>query len=215
MLDVDTKGDTSGFDTLDDLGYALLPVTPMAHTPSGGLHLYFAIPEHVTIRNTQGGRGCGIGPGLDWRGTGGYVIVPSLGSRYRWDPVNNLAAVPLAPVPADLLPRVPTPAISVKPVQPVAGLDDYGEAALDSACRRILAAPNGEQQATLNAECFAIGTLAGAGGLPIGFARDVLLWAARRLINHDPRRPWRDTELERKVDAAFDAGMRQPRRARS
>jgi len=214
VLDVDTKGDVSGFDTLDDLGFALLPVTPMAHTPSGGLHLYFEIPEHVAIRNTQGKRGCGIGAGLDWRGTGGYVIVPSLGSHYRWDPVNNLDTVPLAPVPADLLPCQPRSGITVKPVQPLAGINAYGEAALDSACRRILSAPNGEQEATLNAECFAIGTLAGAGGLPAEFARDVLLWAAGKLINYDTRRPWRAIALKRKVDIAFDAGRRQPRRAR-
>jgi putative DNA primase/helicase len=214
VLDVDCKGETSGFDTLADLGYAILPVTPMAHTPSSGLHLYFLAPDHVEIRNTEGKRGRGIGHGVDWRGTGGYVVVPTLGSGYRWDPQHNLWTVPIAPVPLDLLPRAPTPTVNVRPLRPVAGLGPYGESALNSATRRILDAPNGEQETTLNAEAFAIGTLAGAGGLPPDFARKVLKWAARHLISHDPRRPWREAELEGKVDRAFDAGMRHPRRAR-
>jgi hypothetical protein len=47
------------------LGFAILPETPMAHTASGGLHLYFAPPEAVEIACTEGERGKGIGPGLD------------------------------------------------------------------------------------------------------------------------------------------------------
>ena len=86
VLDVDVKQpEAFGYDTLDDLGFAILPETPMVHTASGGLHLYFAIPPNG-LRNTGGARGRGIGPGLDWRGDGGYVIVPSPGSGYSWDP---------------------------------------------------------------------------------------------------------------------------------
>jgi hypothetical protein len=77
----------------------------LARTPSGGAHLYFTAHEHIEIRNAQGARGRGTGPGLDWRGTGGYLILPSLGSGYRWDLVCNLDTVPLALVPADLSPR--------------------------------------------------------------------------------------------------------------
>jgi hypothetical protein len=215
VLDVDIKHPPiNGFDTLEDLGYAVLPVTPMAHTPSGGVHLYFTAPDHVEIRNTCGAPGRGIGAGLDWRGTGGSITLPTLGSGYRWDPLVNPNTVKFAPVPADLLPRQPAPGINIKPVQPVVGLSPYGEAALDSATKRILHAPRGEQEATLNAECFAIGTLAGAGALPADFARRVMKWAALRIRSYDSRRPWTEKELKEKVDRAFDAGMRQPRRAR-
>src|SRR4051812_39651034 len=80
VLDIDVKRpEANGYDTLDDLGFGILPDTPMAHTASGGLHLYFQIPPGG-LRNTNGKRGRGIGPGLDWRGTGGYVILPSPGS---------------------------------------------------------------------------------------------------------------------------------------
>jgi hypothetical protein len=211
VLDVDVKRpEANGYDTLDDLGFGVLPDTPMVHTSSGGLHLYFALPAEP-IRNTQGSRGRGIGPGLDWRGEGGYVIVPSRGSGYSWDPHWNLETAPFAEVPLGLLPREPERVEAAEPVKPTTGLSPYAEAALDSACRRIISAPAGEQEATLNGESFAIGTLAGAGAVPADFARRALAWAARQIPNHDPRRPWRAREIEAKVGRAFNEGLRQPR----
>jgi hypothetical protein len=50
--------------------------------------------------------------------------------------------------------------------------------------------------------------------LPADLARRVLHWAASQMPSHNPRRPWQPAELARKVDRAFDAGMRQPRAAR-
>jgi hypothetical protein len=44
----------------------------MAHTSSGGLHVYFDAGERE-LKNSAGT----LGPGLDVRGDGGYVIVPS------------------------------------------------------------------------------------------------------------------------------------------
>jgi hypothetical protein len=178
------------------------------------LHTYFAPPEHVDISCTGGDRGRGIGPGLDWRGNGGYVIAPAPGTGYEWDPIWNLDTIPLAPVPAALLPREPERPAVVHPVKPTTGLSPYAEGALDSACRRILAAPAGEQEATLNAECFAIGTLAGARAIPSGFAHRALIWAARQMLHHDPRWPWRAHEIEAKVYRSFEAGIRHPREAR-
>jgi len=214
VLDIDVKRpDANGFDTLDHLGISILPETPMAHTASGGLHLYFALPVGG-LRNTGGGRGRGIGPGLDWRGDGGYVIVPSPGSGYRWDPHCNFKIAALAKVPAVLLPREPERVAATPPVRPTTGLSPYAEKALDSACRNIIGAPAGEQEATLNGECFAIGTLAGAQGIPANFARRALTWAARQIRSYDQRRPWLDREIEVKVDRAFDAGLCRPREAR-
>jgi hypothetical protein len=212
VLDIDVKyPDKNGFDTLADLGWAILPITQMIHTGSGGLHLHFDAAG-AEIRNTVGARGPrGIGPGLDWRGTGGYVILPSDGSGYRWDPYYG-PDTPLASAPRELLPREPkAPSSASRPITPTKGLSVYAEAALDSACRAILAAPNGEQECTLVDESFSIGTLASAGGIPQGFARDTLLWAARQLASHDPRRPWLPAEIEAKVNRAFAAGMDHPR----
>jgi hypothetical protein len=103
---------------------------------------------------------------------------------------------------------------SAKPVKPATGLSPYAEAALDKACRNIITAAAGEQERTLNAEAFAIGTLAGAGAIPADFARRALVWAACQIRNYDPRRPWRPAEIVHKVERAFAAGMRRPREAR-
>ena len=211
VLDIDRKGGVDGFDTLDEIGAAILQVTPMVHTASGGLHLYFRMPDDE-IRNTAGARGRGIGAGLDIRGDGGYVIAPAPGSGYRWDPICHLGNTPIAPLPSWAMPRELLPEKSALR-RPVTGLSPYAEAALDAAARRIIGAGNGEQEATLNGEAFAIGTLAGTGGIPADFARRVLIWAADQLISYDPRRPWRAGEARQKVERAFAAGLRSPRRA--
>src|SRR5262249_32763801 len=107
--------------------------------------------------------------------------------------------------------RAPRPE---RPARREIGLSHYAEAALDKAARAVINAPAGEQEATLNAECFSIGTLAGAGGIPVGFAKKVLLWAARQMRDYDAKRPWRLGELEFKVARAFAEGMRHPRDGR-
>jgi len=211
VVDVDRKSGFDGFDILDELGAAILPETPLAHTPSGGLHIYFQSTSPA-IRNTAGARGRGLGGGLDLRGDGGYVIAPAPGSGYWWDPYCNLDNIALAPLPAWAIPReTARPAPSARPLKPTHGLSPYGEAALDGAARRIISAVNGQQEATINGEAFAIGTLAGAGAIPIDFARRVLIWAARQVPSYDARRPWHPREIESKVERAFTAGMRHPR----
>jgi hypothetical protein len=84
--------------------HAPLPRTASVVTPSGGSHDYFAHPG-VEIPNSVGG----LGPGLDVRGDGGYVIVPPsvavTGRRYEID-----EEAPPAPLPAWLLGLVRQPA---------------------------------------------------------------------------------------------------------
>lgn len=212
VLDVDVKRpEANGYDTLADLGSAILPNTPMVHTASGGLHLYFALSSGG-LRNTGGSRGRGIGPGLDWRGEGGYVIAPSPNSGYTWDPHWNFKTTALASIPDALLPRQPERASeAARPVQPSSGLSCYAEAALRSACGNIVKAPAGEQEMTLHREVFSIGTLAGGGGISAAFARRELVWAARQMRDYDARRPWHAGILEEKVERSFRSGMERPR----
>ncbi len=68
VLDVDKE--PGGFDTLSELcaEYGPLPETYTVNTPSGGKHYYFINEDNV--RNSVSK----LGPGLDTRGEGGYVI---------------------------------------------------------------------------------------------------------------------------------------------
>jgi hypothetical protein len=201
-------GPRSGIDALDIDSEARawwaenrnrLPATRTHRTRSGGLHLFFL--ADLRWRCSAGK----IAPGVDVRAAGGYVI---------WWPAAGLPVLrdsPISPWPSWLYPPEPRRPNANDRLNPVPGLSHYAEAALDSACRRILAASDGVQEATLNGEAFAIGTLAGAGAIPEAFARRALLWAAAQIPSFDPRRPWHGAEIEAKVNRAFDAGMRHPR----
>src|SRR5215203_5793346 len=58
------------------------PVTPMASTPSGGMHLYFKHPEHHVRTRIK------AAPGIDVKASGGYVVAPPSagpnGRTYEW-----------------------------------------------------------------------------------------------------------------------------------
>jgi hypothetical protein len=98
ILDIDVKHGKNGFDTLAELGRSILPDTPIAHTRSGGVHLYFARDPILKIRNSVGEHG--LGPGLDVRGEGGFVVAPDgRPGGYWWDPHWNLDTAQLMPVP--------------------------------------------------------------------------------------------------------------------
>jgi hypothetical protein len=209
VLNVDVKRpEANGFDTLEDLGHSILPETPMSHTESGGLHIYFRCPER-DVRNSAGR----IGPGLDVRGNGGYVVAPSPDSGYSWDTVWSLDTVEPIAAPDWLWPApAARPQRFVPTVNQTKGLSRYAEAVVDAACSAIVNAPTGRQEQTLNAECFSIGTLAGAGGVPEALALKALLHAAGRMPDHDSAWPWRAEEIDYKVRRAFSDGIVHPRR---
>jgi hypothetical protein len=208
ILDIDVRPQGSGWDSLSALGVSFHPETPTAHSPRGGSHCLFKWPGYY-VKSVSGA----LGPHLDIKGDGGSAILPPGPGRW-WDP--HLGPdTPVAPMPDWMVIAEPERIASAnKPVRPTRALTPYAESALDNACRRIIAAPAGEQETTLNGESFSIGTLAGAGAIPIDFARKVLFWAARQMPDHDPCRPWRRNEIEDKVNRAFNDGLRQPREAR-
>jgi hypothetical protein len=86
VLDVDVKHSADGEDSLLALQreHSALPDTVEALTPTGGRHVWFQYPSGTDIRNSAGH----LGPGLDIRGNGGYVILPGSGingHRYEWE----------------------------------------------------------------------------------------------------------------------------------
>lgn len=82
VLDVDSRG--GGFESLTVLERenGSLPKTARARTGGGGVHVFFRYPAGETVRSSAGT----LGPGLDVRGEGGYVVVPPsrTQSAYEW-----------------------------------------------------------------------------------------------------------------------------------
>jgi hypothetical protein len=105
VLDVDPKA--GGDENLARLeaAHGPLPETPEAITGGGGRHLLFAHPG-TPVGNSAGA----LGPGLDVRGDGGYIVAPpsrhASGRCYEWDLLRHPDDVPLAPAPAWLLARL-------------------------------------------------------------------------------------------------------------
>lgn len=103
LLVLDVDGD-EGADSLHELEHrhGELPATVEALTGGGGRHIYFAHPGG-THRNTART----LGPGLDTRGDGGYVVAPPSphpsGRRYEWSVDGHPEDVKLASPPAWLL----------------------------------------------------------------------------------------------------------------
>lgn len=210
VIDVDIRATGSGLDTLEErYGITTNPMTPTAHSPHG-LHWYFRHPGGY-VKSAVGEKG--LGKLVDIRADGAFIIVPPRPGAF-WDPHLGLDQVPLADWPAwAVVPEPKAPELSRRhDSRPHHGaLTAYASAALESAVARIVEAGPGAQEVTLNAEAFGLGRLAGGGVVPAGLALDSLLWAGRRLPSYDARRPWRPTEIERKVKAAFTDGLRQPR----
>lgn len=203
VLDIDVKQpDANGYDTIDALGLGFLPDTPLVHTRSGGLHVYFGCIG-LEIRNSAGKKG--LGPGLDVRGEGGLVVVPSPGSGYSWDAHCNLDTLALVPAPAWLGHREKAAGPAHRQGRRLAP-----QTILDAACENIRRAARGERHDVLNREAFSVAALVGAGALDERTARHQLAAATTAMV-------WRSggeiAKAERDLEDAFTAGLRAPGRA--
>ncbi len=69
VIDLDVKNGVDGVDSLKALGP--VPQTLTVRTGSGGLHLYYKHPGGTVSNSARK-----LGPGIDVRGDGGYVIAP-------------------------------------------------------------------------------------------------------------------------------------------
>ncbi|WP_369719727.1 bifunctional DNA primase/polymerase [Bradyrhizobium sp. LLZ17] len=88
VIDVDTPDghDQEGRESLMklEMRYGALPRTRMAESPTGSKHYYFKQPPDVTIPCSVSK----LGPGIDVRGNGGFVIAPPSvrpkRGEYKW-----------------------------------------------------------------------------------------------------------------------------------
>ncbi|MEV4557800.1 bifunctional DNA primase/polymerase [Kitasatospora sp. NPDC049285] len=137
------------------------PETYTVLTPSGGVHLYFVMPGDPIGCRTGTGRAKDpsgepapghIGPLVDVRGVGGYVIAAGSYSAKHGRPYERISppAVRPAPLPdalAELLrrPAAPPPAPTPPtPVQYGRRADRYAQSALAGAAQDVADAPAGE-----------------------------------------------------------------------
>jgi hypothetical protein len=200
VLDIDVKDAcANGYDTLDTLGKSILPETPMCSTASGGRHVYFSVID-IEIRNSIGRSG--LGPGLDVRGEGGFVIVPSPGSGYEWDPVCNFDTVPLVPAPAWLGHRTKNTTSRRRDL----GRRFDPQQALDDACANIRNAAATEKYRTVRREPFIVACLVRDRLLDQKVARHALDAALKALEPQadDPELMWKA------ADGAWAEGLAAP-----
>lgn len=106
VVDLDRKTGKDGVAELGRLAaeHGGIPRTRTVRTGSGGLHLYFRHPGG-SVPNTAGK----LGPGIDTRGDGGYVMAPGSGHA-SGGTYSVIADLPIAPAPdwlLEMLQRVP------------------------------------------------------------------------------------------------------------
>ncbi|ARZ71197.1 hypothetical protein SMD11_5618 [Streptomyces albireticuli] len=129
-LDLDVKHDQDGPAALQHLadthGFQL-PPAPTVLTPSGGRHLWLTTPTGTTVPNSVGR----LAPGIDVRGTGGYLVGP--GSRttagtYSFAPDTPQLPAPTVPAPllALMQPTTSRPAPSGRHPVPASGKQAVG-----------------------------------------------------------------------------------------
>jgi hypothetical protein len=206
------------FDALDvdgDEGMAALAIEIPFDAPTvDGPTVTTGKGAHVYVAVTGLGNRTGILPGVDWRGKGGYVVaLPSVhpsGAVYTWkcgedDPAFG-ANAPIRPAPTwllDLLKRRPAPApfTNGRPTNTSA----YGRRALEAECGKLILAPKGQRNHTLNAAAFALGQLVGGSVLDVGEVVGALLTAAGRS-------GLSEVESRRTIASGLRSGVRSLRR---
>ena len=178
--------------------------TTIVTTGRGGLHFYYRLPDgEEPVRNSAGR----IGPGIDVRGEGGYVLAPPSLHPSGREYVTSRRSEPRR-LPGWLrdLAVGPPPAPPAPPVAPPTHRDGtrYGLAALADQVSRVESTGKGGRNHTLNAAAYILGRVVGGGGLVEDVARDQLLAAALRC-------GLRQTEALQTIDSGLTAGMLNPR----
>lgn len=215
VLDLDTPkagqqpplgglGITCGADVLaalaEDAGQPLPGATYTVRTGRGGLHLYFRAPAGPVLPNTAGR----LGRLIDTRANGGYVV--AAGSTVDGRAYEVLDDVAPGELPTWLAERLRPATIRHLPTPPpvdqrAAG---YANAALRNEIQRVLDAPVGQRNATLNRAAYSLGTLVGAGALPERLVREALQRAAEAV-------GLAAAEVAATVDSGLRAGTSRPR----
>ncbi|HCT80128.1 MAG TPA: DNA primase [Micromonosporaceae bacterium] len=180
VIDVDPAH--GGLDSLSALvGRRLAPPTAHVRTGSGGLHLYYRHPGG-NLPCSQGR----LGPGIDVRGDGGYVVAPpsihpTTGKPYRWIGTSRVAEMPptltFACLPAPRPPKMwpPGSPAHTRPARGITAPDRLLAALLDTVRR----APVGTRRTTLYGAARGVARMVAAGAISRADALAALSEAGR------------------------------------
>ncbi|MFE4634717.1 bifunctional DNA primase/polymerase [Streptomyces sp. NPDC056773] len=157
----DAPGGAETFTALCERARQAVPTTYRTRTPSGGAHLYFTAPAEIRLGNTAGK----LGPRIDTRAHGGYIVAP--GSRTPAGMYEVTDPAPVTSLPGWLLPllQAPAPAPVRRLTPPAVSGTSAARAALDAECNVVRAAPAGQANNTLNRSAFKVGRFVAWGDL--------------------------------------------------
>jgi hypothetical protein len=176
VLDIDGPEGEKALEELVARRWSLPPTSEVrTGRADGGRHLYFLSAGWPNTTSK-------LGPKLDTKGLGGYVILPPsihpTGNKYEWTRSEPAAHAP-AWITQMLLAAPPAPVAAARPTPP-RSLDRYVAAAVRGAIECVSGAPEGTRNETLNTEAFSMGQLVGAGVLEAGYITEELALAAMR-----------------------------------
>ena len=149
-VDLDKKNGVDGVATLNRLaaesGFTV-PRTTTVCTPSGGFHLWLAIPEGVTVPNSVGR----LGPGIDVRSSRGYVVGPgSIGRTGEYVLHHKVGYIEPQPIPEQLLALMLPPAPRPQPQRRQAAMSvDSSARALQGLVDVVLKSSQGNRNSAL------------------------------------------------------------------
>ncbi|WP_280215115.1 bifunctional DNA primase/polymerase [Nocardia cyriacigeorgica] len=179
-----------------------VPATFTVATPAGW-HLYFRAPRRRRLRSTIGR----LGPGIDSRGDGGYIVAP--GSRTTTGDYHVLRRAPVAALPTRLVallcPPPPTPPATDPAAMHGPG---YATAIVASEADRVARAVPGARNLTVFRSALKLGRLVAAGEISDTHARAALVEAARAHVGIEG---FTDAEVDRAIDNGFRYTARRPR----
>ena len=184
VVDVDPRhgGDESWRDLVQSLGPGIQD-TRIAATGGGGTHYVFRCPINETVNSwasTERFTGP-LGPGVDLRASGGYIVAPpsihASGALYEWEDEREPATLPYA-----LLEKIHGPRGSSSPVK------------LDNTADILNGVPQGERDYTL----FRLAARLRAVDVPIDWAYELVCAAAAK---SSP--PFPESEARKKVESAY------------
>ncbi len=222
-LDPAKNGQPSGADTLavlEEQAGQQLPATWTVGTPRGGRHLYYRQPN---IRRPLGNTAGRLGPGIDTRGAGGYVVAPP---TITTGPDGGPYWLVDDHEPADLphwfsqLLTTSTRADRSRPIlhndqrqlHQIADTDRarrYVTRAVASELDRIVAAADGQRNHTLFCAAIALGQLAATGLVDQDQAEQQLLDAASA---HVAAGAYSHHQARSTIASGLRRGLAEPRR---